>query len=63
MVFLSLPWSLELYEQTIGRLHRSGQKHAVWCYVMLTNKTIDERIWAALHDKRAISDIAMEELK
>ena len=63
MVFLSLPWSLELYEQTIGRLHRSGQKHPVWCYVMLTNKTIDEKIWAALHDKRAISDIAMEELR
>jgi len=62
IVFLSLPWSLELYEQTIGRLHRSGQKHDVWCYVMLTNKTVDERIWAALHDKRAISDIAMEEL-
>jgi SNF2 family DNA or RNA helicase len=63
MVFLSLPWSLELFEQTIGRLHRSGQKHDVWCYVMLTNKTVDEKIWAALHDKRAISDIAMEELK
>jgi SNF2 family DNA or RNA helicase len=63
MVFLSLPWSLELYEQTIGRLHRSGQKYPVWCYVMLTNKTVDEKIWAALHDKRAISDIAMEELK
>ena len=61
-MFLSLPWSLELYEQTIGRLHRSGQRHDVWCYVMLTNKTVDERIWAALHDKRAISDIAMEEL-
>ena len=63
MVFLSLPWSLELYEQTIGRLHRSGQRHDVWCYVMLTNKTVDEKIFAALHDKRAISDIAMEELK
>ena len=63
MVFLSLPWSLELYEQTVGRLHRSGQAHSVWVYVMLTNKTIDEKIWAALHDKRAISDIAMEELK
>jgi len=62
IVFLSLPWSLELYEQTIGRLHRSGQKHDVWCYVMMTNKTVDEKIWAALHDKRAISDIAMEEL-
>ena len=63
MVFLSLPWSLELYEQTIGRLHRSGQAHAVWCYVMLTNTTVDEKIFAALHDKRAVSDIAMEELK
>jgi len=63
IIFLSLPWSLELYEQTIGRLHRSGQKHDVWCYVMLTNKTVDEKIWGALHDKRAISDIAMEELK
>jgi len=63
MVFLSLPWSLELYEQAIGRLHRGGQRHAVWVYVLLTEKTIDERIWAALHEKRAVSDTAMEELK
>ena len=63
IVFLSLPWSLELYEQTIGRLHRSGQKNDVWVYIMITNKTIDEKIWAALHNKRAISDIALLELK
>jgi SNF2 family DNA or RNA helicase len=63
MVFVSLPWSLELYEQTVGRLHRSGQKHDVWIYLLLTNKTIDERIWGALQDKRALSDIALEELK
>ena len=63
MVFLSLPWSLELYEQTVGRLHRSGQRHDVWVYVMLTDKSIDERIWGALHDKRAVSDIALEELR
>ena len=63
MVFLSLPWSLELFEQTLGRLHRSGQAHAVWCYVMITNKTVDEKIFAALHDKRAVSEIAMESLK
>ena len=63
MVFVSLPWSLELYEQTIGRLHRSGQKHDVWVYLLLTNKTIDLRIWDALKDKRALSDIALEELK
>jgi SNF2 family DNA or RNA helicase len=63
MVFLSLPWSLELYEQTVGRLHRGGQTRDVWVYVILADKTIDERIWAALHDKRAVSDIALEELK
>ena len=63
MVFMSLPWSLEEYEQTVGRLHRSGQRHDVWVYVLQTGKTIDEKIWAALHDKRAMSDVAMWELK
>lgn len=63
MVFVSLPWSLELYEQTVGRLHRSGQMHEVWVYILMAEKTVDEKIWAALHDKKAFSDIAMEELK
>jgi SNF2 family DNA or RNA helicase len=63
IVFLSLPWSLELYEQTIGRLHRSGQRHDVWCYVLLTDKTIDQKIWGALHDKLSLSQIALEALK
>ena len=63
IVFVSLPWSLELFEQTVGRLHRSGQRHDVWVYVLMTEKSVDEKIWAALHDKRAISEIAMEELK
>ena len=63
MVFVSLPWSLELFEQTVGRLHRGGQTKPVWAYVLLCNKTIDERIWAALYDKRAVSDIALDEIK
>ena len=63
MVFLSLPWSLELFEQTVGRLHRSGQLRDVWVYILMADKTVDEKIWAALHDKRAISNIAMEALK
>ena len=63
VVFLSLPWSLELYEQTVGRLHRSGQQRPVWCYVMLTDKTVDAKIWTALHDKQDLSTIALEALK
>jgi SNF2 family DNA or RNA helicase len=63
MVWLSLPWSLELFEQAVGRLHRSGQARDVWCYVLLTTSTIDHKIWAALRDKRSLSTIALESLK
>jgi SNF2 family DNA or RNA helicase len=62
IIFLSLPWSLELYEQTIGRLHRSGQTKEVWCYVLICNKTIDERIYVSLHDKRSLAELALNEL-
>jgi hypothetical protein len=63
MVFLSLPWSLELFEQTIGRVHRGGQTKDVWCYLLICNKTVDERILSALRDKRAIADVALDELR
>jgi len=63
MVFLSLPWSLELYEQTVGRLHRSGQLHDVWVYILMARDSVDEKIWGALHSKRAVSEIALESLK
>ncbi len=63
IVFTTLPWSLELFEQAIGRLHRSGQRHDVWCYLLITEGTIDETIRDALKDKRKLSDIALEALK
>jgi SNF2 family DNA or RNA helicase len=62
IIFLSLPWSLELYEQTIGRLHRSGQTKDVWCYNIICANTIDEKIQTALRDKRSMSELALEEL-
>lgn len=63
MVWTSLPWSLELYEQAVGRLHRGGQRHAVWNYVLQTEGTVDTKIMAALRDKRSLSEIALEALK
>ena len=62
MIWLSLPWSLELYEQTIGRIHRSGQTKDVWCYLIMCNNTIDDKILAALHNKRKIAELALDEL-
>jgi SNF2 family DNA or RNA helicase len=63
MVWLSLPWSWEWYEQSVGRLHRSGQRSDVWNYVLLTEKTVDETIFTALQNKRDVSITAMECLK
>jgi hypothetical protein len=63
LIFFSLPWSLELYEQTIGRLHRSGQMRDVWVYRLITRDTIDERIASTLRDRRSLSDLAIEALK
>jgi SNF2 family DNA or RNA helicase len=50
------------FEQAVGRLHRSGQTQDVWVYLLIATKTIDEKIIAALHDKKSIADIAMKEL-
>ena len=63
MVWMSLPWSLELYEQAVGRLHRGGQAREVWNYVLQTKDTIDETIFKALHDKRELAQLALEALK
>jgi SNF2 family DNA or RNA helicase len=62
IVFLSLPWSLEYFEQAIGRIHRSGQKREVWCYILMTENTIDERIYSVLQEKCTLSEIAIAEL-
>jgi SNF2 family DNA or RNA helicase len=63
MVWMSLPWSLELYEQAVGRLHRGGQARDVWNYVLQTKDTIDETILKALQDKRELAALALEALK
>jgi SNF2 family DNA or RNA helicase len=63
MIFVSLPWSLTDFEQAIGRIHRQGQKYPVDVYVLLTNKSVDERIFNSLEDGKKIAAIALEELK
>jgi hypothetical protein len=63
LIFLSLPWSPDLYEQTIGRLHRSGQKSAVQVYVFQTAGTVELQQLQGQRDKRSLSEMAMEALK
>ena len=52
IVWFSIPWSLELYTQTVDRLYRQGQKSETVSVIHIVTKgTIDERIVKALEAK------------
>lgn len=51
LVWFSMTWSLELYQQLNDRLWRQGQKHTVVVHHILTKGTIDEDIIRALERK------------
>ena len=52
IAWFSLPWSLELYTQTVDRLFRQGQKaRTVSVIHIMAKDTIDGRIVRALKDK------------
>lgn len=51
LVWYSIPWSLEHYDQTIGRLHRKGQTKPVMVIRLIAENTFDESVAAALQKK------------
>jgi len=51
LVWFSLTWSLELYQQTNARLWRQGQKETVVIHHLVTKGTIDENVMVALAKK------------
>lgn len=51
MVWFGLTWSLELYQQTVARLWRQGQKNTVVVQHIITKGTIDGQIMKALQHK------------
>lgn len=51
LVWFSLTWSLELYQQTNARLYRQGQKDTVVIHHIIATDTIDEKVMKALERK------------
>lgn len=51
VIWFSLTWSLELYQQTNARLWRQGQKDTVVIHHIVTKDTIDENVMKALRKK------------
>lgn len=64
IVWFSLTWSLELYQQTNARLYRQGQKDStVVIQHIITKDTIDERILNVLQSKDKVQDSLLEAVK
>lgn len=51
LIWFSLVWSLELYQQTNGRLNRQGQKEVVTIHHIVCRDTVDEDVMKALENK------------
>lgn len=63
MVWYSVPWSLELYQQACARLHRQGQTKTVVIHHIIGQETIDQDVMAALKDKATTQDRLIDALK
>lgn len=63
LVWFGLTWSLELYQQTVARLWRQGQKEAVSVIHILAAKTIDEQIMRALEAKNYTQKALIDAVK
>ena len=64
LVWFGLTWSLELYQQTVGRLWRQGQSaNTVVIQHIVTEGTIDERILKALSDKNGAQAALIDAVK
>ncbi|CAC9932202.1 type III restriction enzyme, res subunit [Aedoeadaptatus coxii] len=63
LIWFSLTWSLELYEQTNARLYRQGQKETVVIHHILAKGTIDEDVMKALENKNKTQAALIDAVK
>ncbi|MCI6574726.1 MAG: DEAD/DEAH box helicase [Arcanobacterium sp.] len=63
LVWFSLTWSLELYQQTNARLYRQGQEKPVTITHLVTTGSIDENVLAALEAKNTTQAALIDAVK
>lgn len=63
VIWYTLTWSLELYQQANARLHRQGQERPVIVHRLLVQGGVDQDVAAALEDKDATQAALIEALK
>lgn len=63
LVWFGVPWSVELYQQAVARLHRQGQASRVINTHIVITESFDYRVVKALADKAANQELLMQALK
>jgi hypothetical protein len=63
VIWYTLTWSLELYQQANARLHRQGQEKPVIAHRLLTQGGVDEDVVKALESKDETQAALIEALK
>jgi len=63
VIWFSLNWSLELYQQANKRLHRQGQTEKVIIHHLIVEGGVDDDVIEALGDKSSTQDKLMNALK
>lgn len=63
IVWFGLPWSLELYQQAVKRLHRQGQSEVVLNHRLIAKNTMDERVLKILDAKASGQDALLDAVK
>lgn len=63
IVWFGLTWSLELYQQANARLYRQGQTHTTIIHHIMTDNTIDQKVYQALQNKELTQDDLMQAIK
>jgi SNF2 family DNA or RNA helicase len=62
-VYFSLNYSLELWLQSIDRIHRYGQSKKCTYFTLLCKNTIDEEIYNVLKNKKQVTAAILNRLK
>lgn len=63
LVFFSVPWSLELYQQSIARLYRNGQTQTVIVHYLRMRGTIENQITDRLFEKQVNQQALIDAVK
>jgi len=63
IVWFGLNWSLELYQQFNGRLHRQGQTKPVRVVHIVADGCIDDKVMRAISDKATTQQQLIDALK